>query len=72
MESECHETGGRYRGVSVSFAKMPRSGLWEQHGNITEIRENSELKNKYTYDKLGLLIREGNAAAGKSFTHEFE
>ncbi len=48
---------------------MPRSGLWEKHGNITEIRENGELKYKYTYDRLGQLIREGNAAAGKSFTH---
>ncbi len=39
---------------------------YDETGNIREIRENGELAAKYTYDKIGRLVREDNKKLGKS------
>ena len=39
---------------------------YDESGNISEVRENGILTVKYTYDKIGRLIREDNRNFGKS------
>ncbi len=39
---------------------------YDEMGNISEVRENGVLTAKYTYDRIGRLIREDNRKFGKS------
>ena len=46
--------------------------MYDKLGNITEIRENGILINRYRYDGLSRLIREDNKLANKTIIYEYD
>lgn len=45
---------------------------YDKAGHITLITENGYIKNRYSYDGIGRLVREDNVDFGKSFTFEYD
>lgn len=45
---------------------------YDEMGNITEIKENGLLVAKYTYDKIGRLVREDNRKFGKTILWSYD
>ena len=46
--------------------------IYDNAGNITEVKENGSLKLSYEYDSLGQLTRENNAYADKTYTFDYD
>ena len=45
---------------------------YDEMGNISEVRENGVLTAKYTYDKIGRLVREDNRKFGKTWLWSYD
>ncbi len=49
-----------------------RKYKYDESGNITEVLENGKLAARYTYDKLGRLVREDNKQLGKTVLYSYD
>ena len=45
---------------------------YDEMGNIAKVYENGELSVRYTYDKLGRLVREDNKSAGETSLFDYD
>ena len=60
-----------WQGVGDNLTENTRY-TYDNKGNITEIRENGLLVNKYTYDSLSRLIREDNIPFNKTTKYSYD
>ena len=73
-------TKGNHTSNIVSCERFGLNGVstdnirysYDEKGNITEVRENGVLVNRYTYDSLSRLIREDNKHLNKTTTYEYD
>ena len=56
----------------VNIGGKVLSYTYDEDGNITEIKENDVLKESYSYDDLGQMVRENNLDNNKIIIYTYD